>query len=384
MGRVKAVGVALLLLAFALAAAPVLVACARSRRGRAEGLFGVALGACGLCAVGWLAAPAFGYARPDAAGLLALAAVPLVAWRFAAVRRTAAPAAGPVGSHVRTAGTSFVSPDASGVEDEYAWAAVLLVTRLDPFMPRAEARATRAKIDDLLSAVADLPEYRGLARVAAGTPWRLLRGPLDPGHCFSYRPPPGAPGERFGLLVFLHGHGSNFPFFVHALRPLCDRLRLCLVAPTFGYGNWEAPGGTEAIESATRFGLAEFGADPARVFLGGISQGGAGVGRAGAAHPELFAGLIFISPTMEPAVIRSAAFLDGWRGRSVLVIQGGRDRNVHPRTVDAAVGWMEAVGVRVTQHRDPDAGHFLFFAQLDAVTERIGEWITASLRPGRV
>ena len=80
---------------------------------------------------------------------------------------------------------------------------------------------------------------------------------------------------------------------------------------------------------------------------------------------------------MELDVLGSEAFEEGWRGRPVLVIQGDRDRNVSPESVTAACERMESGGVRVTQHRDPDAGHFLFFAKMDEVTEVIEKWVRA-------
>jgi pimeloyl-ACP methyl ester carboxylesterase len=77
---------------------------------------------------------------------------------------------------------------------------------------------------------------------------------------------------------------------------------------------------------------------------------------------------------MEPAVIDSQAFRDGWRGKPVLVIQGERDHNVKPRTVAAAVETMQANGADVTYHTDADAGHFLFFAKLAGVRGLIAAW----------
>lgn len=377
MHRLKARGVAVGVLAAVLLAGPTLILCARSARGRVEGAFVLVLDVLVLAALVWLAAPLVGAERPGTAKYLALGAAvavfPLSALTLLMHRKCDA-GTGPVGSHFLNGDPK---PDTAGwadIEDEYVWLLTLLVTRLNPLMPGAEARGTRAAIDAALQAVAESPDYRGLSRVSAVWAWRLFLGELDPQHCYTYRPEPRAPDERFGLLVFLHGHGTNYPFVVHLLRPLCDRLRLCLVAPSFGYGNWEARGGTEAIERAVRFGLTGFDADPGRVFLMGLSQGGAGVGRGGAALPGAFAGLIFVSPEMESQVLASPAFRDGWTGRPVLVIQGERDINVRPHTVDAACAALEAAGVKVTQHRDPDASHFLFFAQIDALTELIAGW----------
>ncbi|MBN9121713.1 MAG: alpha/beta fold hydrolase [Planctomycetes bacterium] len=386
MFRVKAVFVVAVMFLFVVAAAPVLVLFARSRRGRIEGTFGVALGTFLVSGLVWLCAPLVGAERPFVAGVVALTAavafVPLGALA-SALMRPCDYGEGPVGSHFLRAEPTPESVGWADVEDEYAWILVRLVTHFDPRVPTAEGRAARARVNELLAAIAERPEYRNIARISDGQSYRLLSGELDLEHCYSYRPEPRSPDERLGLLVFLHGHGSNYLFFVHALRPLCDRMRVALVAPSFGYGNWEAPGGTEAVERAARFGVSAIDPDPGRVFLGGISQGGAGVSRAAAAHPELFAGLIFISPTMEASVIGSEAFAEGWRGRPVLVVQGERDRNVRPESVTAACELMEAAGVSVAQHRDPDGGHFLFLAKLDEVTEVIAAWARGAINGAR-
>lgn len=377
MFRLKAMFVAVVMVLFVIVTAPTLVLVARSRRGQMEGVFGVVIGTLVVSGLIWLCAPLFDMERPPSAGYLALAGliafIPMCVLA-ASLMRPCDYGEGPVGSHFLRAEPTPESVGWADIEDEYAWVLVRLITRCDPRMPSEEARATRAKVDELLTAVAELPDYRRLARVSDGQGYRLMLGVLDPLHCYSYRPEPRVPGERLGLLVFLHGHGSNYLFMIHALRPLCDRLRLALVAPTFGYGNWEDPGGVEAVVRATRFGVEALGPDPARIFLGGISQGGAGVSRTAARYPEKFAGLIFISPTMELDVIGSEAFTEAWSGRPVLVVQGDRDRNVSPESVTAACERMEASGVRVTQHRDPDSGHFLFLAKLEEVTDVVVKW----------
>jgi pimeloyl-ACP methyl ester carboxylesterase len=373
MFRLKAMFVAVVLVLFVLVTAPTLIVFARGRRGRMEGVFGVVIGTLIVSGLIWLCAPLIDMERPAVAGYLVvagLAAFIPMCLLAASLMRPCDYGEGPVGSHFLRAEPTPESVGWADIEDEYAWVLVRLITRLDPRIPSEEARATRAKVDELLTAVAELPDYRRLARVSDGQGYRLMRGVLDPLHCYSYRPEPRFPGERLGLLVFLHGHGTNYLFLIHALRPLCDRLRLALIAPTFGYGNWEDPGGVEAVVRATRFGVEAIGPDPARIFLGGISQGGAGVSRTAGK----FAGLIFISPTMELDIIGSEQFAEAWRGRPVLVVQGDRDRNVSPESVTAACERMEASGVKVAQHRDPDAGHFLFLAKLDEVTDVIVKW----------
>lgn len=377
MYRLKAVLYELSRWGLVLLTAPLLVLVARTPRGRAEGLFGIVFDSFLVAGTVWLAAPLVGAPRPPLAGHIALGAlgamVPAVLAAMAFARPTGS-GPGAVGSHFLRAEPAPESTGWADVENEYAWVLVCLVTRVPFLFPPGEGRAARARLNELLRATETDPDYRAVARVTDVQGYRLLRGVLDPQHCYSYRPAPRAPGERLGLLVFLNGHGPNLLCLVAALRPLCDRLRLALVCPTFGYGNWEAPGGAGAVDRAARFGLAAFEADPRRVLLMGLSQGGAGVGRAAADRPDRYAGLVFVSATMELPVLGSESFVAGWRGRRVLVVQGDRDRNVPPRSADAAVERLEADGVRVAQYRDPGAGHFLFFAQLDAVTDAIADW----------
>jgi pimeloyl-ACP methyl ester carboxylesterase len=376
MYRLKAVGVALGRWVVVILLAPWLVAFARTLRGRLEGLFGVVIQALLVAGTVWLVTDST-LAGSVALGALALF-VPLcgvAVWGM----RAAGDGTGQVGSHFLRDEPAPESVGWADIENEYAWLVAVLVTRLPFLIPADEGRAARRTIHELMRATEAHPDYRGLALVTDLQGNRLLRGVLDPQHCYSYRPEPREPGERFGMLVFLHGHGTNMLFVVHALRPLCDRLRLCLVAPTFGYGNWEAPGGSAAIERAARFGYEAWNPDPARVLLMGLSQGGAGVSRAAADRPDRYAGLVFVSATMELPVLGSEAFVNGWKGRNVFVIQGDRDRNVRPESVDAAVQQLEADGVRVTQHRAPAAAHFLFFAQLDTVTDAVCDWARTAL-----
>jgi predicted esterase len=377
---VKAVLVAVMLFRLQVMLAPLLLFTARSWRGRLEGFFGIIFSLFIIGGLVCLGAYAFGVSPPVIAigacalgfGLIVVC-VPIAM----CLNRTCNFGEGAVGSHFLLKEPPTDTTGWSDMEDEYVWLWVQLLTRLDLWMPSAEAEATRVALADLIDAVRTHPDYRRLARGSDYNSRFLICGQLDARHCYSYRPEPREPNERFGLFVFLHGHGSNYLVLLHALRPLADRHRLVLIAPTFGYGNWEAPGSVEAIERATRFGLDAYPIDPNRVFLAGYSQGGAGVSRAGAAFAGTFTGLVFISATMELSVIGSEAFAHGWKGKPVLVIQGERDRNVKPHTVTAAVAQMEADAVRVTTHYDAEGGHFLFLAKRDEVLEVIGKWMRA-------
>jgi len=75
---------------------------------------------------------------------------------------------------------------------------VRLVTFLDPRIPGAEAGAARAKVDELLTALVELPDYGNIARISDGQSWRLMSGKLDPQHCYSYRPNRDFPANSSG------------------------------------------------------------------------------------------------------------------------------------------------------------------------------------------
>ncbi len=77
--------------------------------------------------------------------------------------------------------------------------------------------------------------------------------------------------------------------------------------PTFGFGFW-GPGGVAAVERARVDALARLPIDAGRVYLAGLSDGGKGVTRTAAAHPDHYRGLIYLSPTMLLAELGAPAF----------------------------------------------------------------------------
>ena len=117
----------------------------------------------------------------------------------------------------------------------------------------------------------------------------------DSGHIYTYVPP-HAPGERLPVLLFLHGSFGNFKGYFYLWRRFADQHHWIVACPSFGFGNWYRSVGPPAIARALERTLAGTPADPERVVLAGLSNGGTGVVRAAAsATPKAYAGLIFLS-----------------------------------------------------------------------------------------
>ena len=264
-------------------------------------------------------------------------------------------------------------------EADWVWLGVQLITRLDPWMSRDQARLMRDVVRETLDEVAETHGYSQLPPAFPLLFWGSFRRP-DHGHFYSFMPS-HEPGETLGLFVVLHGHGGNFFLWPHSWKEFADEQRCIIVSPSFGYGNWEHPHGVNAVERCLNYAETHFPIDPTRIYLAGISQGGCGVARSGAALGNRLAGLVFLSPTMEPAVLNSPEFIEGYTGRPILVVQGGRDHNVKPQSVDSAVAILKQNGADVTYHTDPNADHFLYFVKRDEIHTIIGDWMKLNITP---
>ncbi len=254
--------------------------------------------------------------------------------------------------------------------------ATTVLARLAPTLGSAEGRRIRETIMPLAR---EAHAANPLAPVSHLALAGLFGWPGGTGHGYAYIPPV-APGERLGAILFLHGDAGNFQTLAWAWKPLADRRHLAILCPSYGFGFW-GPGGVSVVERFRLASLARFPIDPNRVYLAGLSDGGNGVTRVASAAPQHYRGLIYISPTMNPRDLIAPAFAQGWKSRSVLVFQGGRDRNVTPASVAAGVALMNAQGVDVTFDVVPEETHFLFLGHRDWLFRRLEAWLDAQELP---
>lgn len=264
--------------------------------------------------------------------------------------------------------------------------AALTLTYLDPWMLHQHKRRIRDSVQRLYCGLTPRPQrspsnkaYR--VPIDSAIPYALvalLGGPFRTGHYFCLRPTVSPNKHPRGVIIFLHGHGGNAACTPWVLRDWAEREQLVIACPSFGYGNWEAAGAVEEVERVRCDVLQRTAADAAKVWLAGLSQGGAGVTRVAASRPTDYRGLIFLSATMEPTILASSAFATGWAGRPIFVAQGGADHNVTPSSVADAVALLRRQDVRVTELLDPTADHFLFVARTNWITAALSDWLRLS------
>jgi predicted esterase len=201
-----------------------------------------------------------------------------------------------------------------------------------------------------------------------------------------YRLPPER--DRNEYLAQLFGkpphEARQTPVFVHQpSRIEFSRRQVRRVRhETLFFGNWHQPGGVEAIERARRHVIESLGADPSRIYLAGLSNGGRGVTRAIASldsQERKWAGVIFLSAVMETGVIRGA---DAFRGLPVLVVHGKGDDRIPWGYVDEGLDTLRAKGANlIIQTNQGD--HFVFFSRAEEIQGWIRDWLSPRLREPR-
>jgi pimeloyl-ACP methyl ester carboxylesterase len=218
------------------------------------------------------------------------------------------------------------------------------------------------------------PNFHQLGSVMGWSYAEVLRRPFDAGHYYLYVPRQ-RPAGPLPVIVFLHGSFGNFKTYTWVWAKLAEARGFVIIAPSYGFGNWRRPAGDHIVPRVLDDAARVVEIDRRRIYLAGLSNGGFGVARQGLASPELFRGLIFISPVMDAEIVDSPDFLRAWRDRPLLVLAGRADERIPLQYVAKRVSALKTGGVDVTCVTYPAEDHFLFFTGSTQVLKDISLWL---------
>lgn len=261
------------------------------------------------------------------------------------------------------------TPAALVPEEDQFMLATFFLPLLDAYVDWDQSVRVREAFGSVYDRAGSDPDLAGLPSVMSAT-YRDMAGAELPHHVYLYVPEGHAPVSGRPVLLFCHGSLGSFQGYLAALRPLAEREGFAIVAPSYGSGIWRRKAGLERIEEALALCSSDPRLDAQRVVAVGISAGGTALSRAGAAFPERFLGLAFLSPMLEPAFVK-----EPWQGRPVLVVHGSADRRIPERFVSGCVRELETAGVKTTYLLVEGQDHFLYFSDPEQVNAALQRWL---------
>lgn len=265
------------------------------------------------------------------------------------------------------------------------------LSRLRSYETCPALRAMMERFDRQLRAVASGDDV--IAR-ASGIIRRAFRSGVD-GSLQPYTvvvPDKLEPAKKYPAMVFLHGSDSDDTSIGDTVRS-CPTLfpeRMFAIGP-FGRGKSNAytkDRAQEDIREAVTDALRHYPIDPSRLVLAGFSMGGYGVyrtlyedaGRYVAA--AVFSGHPDEGPEYAPEGthpdFRRPESLEPLRGKNIVVVHGGRDRNCPVELTVDLVAAMKRAGIPVVFLLDKEAGHEL--PRDSAIRAQYLEWLEAAIR----
>lgn len=252
--------------------------------------------------------------------------------------------------------------------------------------PEAEPEQRRPSPDVVDAPVRELPPY--VTRSPDGAPQgeeRFVAGRFgSDGAQRDYKLfiPPGAGSRPLPLVVMLHGCTQNPDDFAAgtAMNEVARAQGFYVLYPAQshkanaqGCWNWfkhnhqqRGRGEPALLAGMTRQVMAEHAIDPDRVYVAGLSAGGAMAAILGAAYPELYAAVGVHSglaagsandlPSALAAMKRGAAARAAAHGVPTIVFHGDADGTVHPANGDQVMAACAGAASEVATHKVSGAG----------------------------
>ena len=245
---------------------------------------------------------------------------------------------------------------------------------LDPLFTRKQANELAELTDEIYAEQAQNSEFHACGSAMGQIYNEMTLLSFNDGHYFHYIPTQADRTQPSPALVFLHGSGGNFKAYTWLLAQLAEKTGHIVIAPTFGLGNWEKRGASEAINSAIQDATRHAEIDFSQIHLMGLSNGGKGVSLFASTSEIRFRSLIFLSALIHnsdaPRMIAAKN-----KDTPVLALSGGSDERIPWDYITHYTLKMADEGLPVTTRRIEGADHFLFFRQRHVVLDEIADWL---------
>ena len=162
-------------------------------------------------------------------------------------------------------------------------------------------------------------------------------------------------GERFPLLVSLHGAGDTEAPYMNMWKGHGEKNRWMILAPKSMGPTWTPYCMVRIVQLIEEF-KAKYPVDAKRIYVHGYSNGGNTAALLASVNPGLFAAAVCIHGFPSRAI---AARQEGQnlKGTRIFAVAGGKDPCFPLAQVKDTCEGLKEIGVQVTLHERPDAAH---------------------------
>lgn len=246
---------------------------------------------------------------------------------------------------------------------------------LDPLFTRQQARNLSDYTQRIYQEMARNEQFHALGSVMPDAYLDMMMLGKK-GHYYHYQPAKGRPpGERWPVLVFLHGSGGNFKAYTYLLRSIAEQHGMVLIAPSYGFGNWREPQTSKLVWAALEDLNQWTPIDRERLHLIGLSNGGLGVTQLAASSGSRFRSLTWLSPVFDDGLLSEQGLTDQCRNTRLLVYSGEEDNRVPWDYVMRSAKVLRARGLSVELEGVAEADHFMLFSDRERVISRLSAWV---------
>ena len=251
---------------------------------------------------------------------------------------------------------------------------LLFIPHIDPKITRQQADYVKRLTGNIYAELDADDGFSRLGSVLGLCYADILGRQYNAGHYYLYIPK-SYMNAPIPVMVFLHGSLGNFKGYYWILSKIAEAKGLAVIAPSYGAGNWRQDPSMTLIREALSDASHKINIDRNNVYLAGISNGGLGVTKLASESPNLFKGLIYLSPVFDYPIMDNPSFTEEWRGKPILVISGKADRRIPARYLQERTAILQKGGVKIKEVYYDHEDHFLFFSRPENVLNEMSDWL---------